>query len=268
MTTRRKVMENDVSLQEKTPTSQLLVDLRNTQQLCELLLKEQHYAKMGHAGIFAIVETAKSLGVDPRLALGGGLYYVKGKVEMSARMMNALIRAKKHSVTRDKKSNDQICILHGKRSDTTDTWTESFSIEEAEKAGLLTNAVWRTYPRDMLFARALSRLARQLFPDIIGNCYVEGEISLAADINQKVDDRCDKEPNQVEPIQGPITEEQAEKISTLLEEQAHRRKSLCNFMRSHWGVEDFSEITTTQADWIIEKLEMGAPQPEHEEVSA
>jgi hypothetical protein len=31
----------------------------------------------------------------------------------------------------------------------------------------------------MLFARALSRLARQLYPDVIGNCYVEGEIAMS-----------------------------------------------------------------------------------------
>jgi len=157
-------------------------ELQNTHELCQLLLKTPHYAKMGPEGIFAVVETAKSLGIDPRQALGGGLYYVKGKVEMSARMMNSLIRAQKHSITRDPKSNDEICILHGRRADNGDTWTESFSMEDAKRAGLTNNSVWKNFSRDMLFARALSRLARQLFPDVIGNVYVEGEISLDSNI--------------------------------------------------------------------------------------
>jgi len=172
--------KNEIAIKQQT---NYLAELKNTQELCSLLMKTPHYAKMGIEGIFAIVETAKSLGVDPRLALGGGLYFVRGKVEMSARLMNALIRSKKHSITRDRRSDNTICILHGKRSDNGDQWSESFSVEEAKKAGLFRpNTPWINFTRDMLFARALSRLARQLFPDIIGNCYVEGEISLDPNI--------------------------------------------------------------------------------------
>lgn len=157
-------------------------DIQNTRQLCQMLMQTPYYAKMGIEGAFAIVETAKSLNIDLRLALGGGLYYVKGKVEMSARLMNSLIRSQKHSITQDKRSNDTVCILHGKRADNGDTWTESFSIEEAKRAGLVNNMVWKNFTKDMLFARALSRLARQLFPDVIGNAYVEGEISFDSNI--------------------------------------------------------------------------------------
>ena len=160
--------------EEKNP----IHDLKNTQELCQMLLKTSHYAKIGPEGLFAIVQNAKQLGIDPMLALGGGLYYVRGKVEMSARTMNALIRSKKHSITRDKRSNDEICVLHGKRADNGDSWSESFSLDDAKKAGLYKmNSPWSSFTRDMLFARALSWLARQLFPDVIGNVYVEGEIS-------------------------------------------------------------------------------------------
>jgi hypothetical protein len=158
-------------------TSPQLAELAQTQQLCAMLLKTPHYAKMGAEGIFAIVSKASKIGIDPVEALNGGLYYVKGKVEMSAQMMNALIREGKHSVTKDKRSDDTICILHGKRADTGDTWTESFSLQDAQRAGLINNPTWKAHPKSMLFARALSLLARQLFPDVIRGCYVEGEIA-------------------------------------------------------------------------------------------
>lgn len=162
-----------------------ITDFKDTQALCELLLKTPHYSKLGPEGIFAIVETAKSLGIDPRIALSGGLYYTKGKVEMSARMMSALIRSKKHSISKDPESNDTKCILHGKRADNGDIWTVSFSIEEAKSANLVRpNSPWINFPSDMLYARALSRLARQLFTDVIGNCYVEGEISQDPNIKE------------------------------------------------------------------------------------
>ncbi|MGL5264486.1 MAG: hypothetical protein ACRDAI_07990 [Candidatus Rhabdochlamydia sp.] len=162
-------------------------DLQNTKNLCQMLVNTPYYARLGSDGIFAIIETAKSLNIDPKLALGGSLYYVKGKVEMSSRLMNSMIRAQKHSITMDLKSNDTICILHGKRADNGDTWTESFSMEEANKAGLINTTVWKNFARDMLFARALSRLARRLFPDIIGNVYVEGEISFDPNIMDRTD---------------------------------------------------------------------------------
>lgn len=162
-------------------------DLQNTKNLCQMLVKTPYYARLGSDGIFAIIETAKSLKIDPKLALGGSLYYVKGKVEMSSRLMNSMIRAQKHSITMDPKSDDTICILHGKRADNGDTWTESFSLEEAKKAGLIHTMVWKNFSRDMLFARALSRLARRLFPDIIGNVYVEGEIAFDPNIMDRTD---------------------------------------------------------------------------------
>lgn len=153
-----------------------LIEIQNTQKLCQTLMQTPHYQKIGPEGIFAIVETAKSIGVDPLQALNGAMYFVKGKVEMSAIMMNTLIRQAGHSITKDKKSDDTICILHGKRADTGDTWLESFSIEDAKRAGVASSNPWRAYPKDMLFARALSRLARKLFPDVIKGVYVQGEI--------------------------------------------------------------------------------------------
>ncbi len=68
-------------------------------------------------------------------------------------------------------------IFHGKRVDTSDIWTEIFSIDDAKRAGIYREGTgWTKYPRNMLFARALSNLARMLFPDVIQGCYVEGEL--------------------------------------------------------------------------------------------
>lgn len=164
-----------------------LVEIEHTNNLCKALAQTPHYKKLGPDGIFAIVSMSQALGVDVKQALNGGLYFVKGKVEMTSALMNSLIRSAKHSITKDKRSDDTICILHGRRADNGDTWTESFSLEDAKKAGIANNMVWKTYTRDMLFARALSRLARQLFPDVIKGCYVQGEIDPSFDMH-KVDE--------------------------------------------------------------------------------
>ncbi len=160
----------------------LLSDIDQTQSAVKKLLQTKHYQAMGEAGIFAIIQKAKSLNINPVDALGGGLYFTNGKVGMSAEMMNTLIRRHGHSITKDQKSNDVICILHGKRADNGDTWTESFSIEDAKRAGIYNDKTpWGKYPRNMCFNRALSNLARQLFPDVIKGCYEIDELKSFAE---------------------------------------------------------------------------------------
>jgi hypothetical protein len=152
-----------------------LIQVDQTLSLVQKLMRTTHYAKLTETGIFAIVQKAKSIGMDVLDALNGGMYFVGGKVELSSQAMNALIRSKGHSIYKDNSSTPTCCVLVGKRADTQDTMSASFSIADADRAGLRT-PVWSKYPEDMLFSRALSRLARQLFPDVIKGCYVQGEI--------------------------------------------------------------------------------------------
>jgi len=167
------VVKNDTSVD-------VLGDLQHTEKVVAALLNSKHYSKIGVEGIYAIVQKAKSMGINPLDALNGGAYYVQGKVEMSSQMMNRLIRSKGHSIQKDAKSTKTCCILNGKRADNGDTWTVSFSIDDAKKAGIYkANGPWEKYTEAMCFNRALSMLARQLFPDVIVDCYVQGEISEA-----------------------------------------------------------------------------------------
>jgi len=126
------------------------------------------------AKILMILLAARELGVSPMLALNGGIWNIQGKIEISARLMNSLIRRAGHSIS-IKHSDNHKCILLGKRNDG-DIFECTFTIEEAAQAGLAGRDVWKKYTSDMLYNRCMSRLARRLFPDVIGNSYVEGEI--------------------------------------------------------------------------------------------
>lgn len=135
------------------------------------------YRGIGDAsGVMMIMLAARELGIPPMQALNGGINIINGKVEISARMMSALIRKAGHSI-KIKESTDALCVLIGKRVDTGETEEVSFSFIDAQKAGLVkAGGGWQKFPKDMCFARALSRLARQLFSDVVGIGYVEGEI--------------------------------------------------------------------------------------------
>lgn len=141
------------------------------------ILGTKHYAKMNPTDIFLIVQKCRVLGIHPLEGLNGGMYTVGGRIEMSSEMMNRLIRMRGNSITRLDEDDGTSCILRGKRADNGDTWTTSFTMEDARLAGLGGGGAWKKFPKAMLFARCLSKLARQLFPDAIANCYVKGEIS-------------------------------------------------------------------------------------------
>lgn len=141
-------------------------------------VESKFYRNVGDSSaVMTIMLSARELGISPMAALNGGLNIINGKVEISARMMNALIRRAGHSLNTIK-STDTECEITGKRSDNGDSESASFSLEDAKQAGLVKpGGGWSKYPSDMLYARTLSRLARRLFPDVIGCAYVEGEIS-------------------------------------------------------------------------------------------
>jgi hypothetical protein len=104
-------------------------------------------------------------------------FAINGKIGMSTEMMAALVRQRGHSIAKDAKSNSEIVILHGKRADNGDTWTCSFSKDDAIAAGLWGTATWKKYPGVMLYNRCMSMLFRQLFPDLsLGAGYVEDEL--------------------------------------------------------------------------------------------
>ena len=140
-------------------------------------VESKFYRNIGDSSaVMTIMLSARELGISPMAALNGGLNIIQGKVEISARMMNALIRRAGHSL-KTTKCTDTECEIVGKRSDTGDEESATFTLEGAKQAGLVkAGGGWSKYPSDMLYARTLSRLARRLFPDVIGCAYVEGEI--------------------------------------------------------------------------------------------
>jgi hypothetical protein len=147
------------------------------QTMAEQAVNSKMYKGVGDtSAVMMIMLAARELGIPPVQALNGGINIINGKVEISARMMSALIRKSGHHIG-IKENSDNSCTLVGKRLDSGETATVSYTFAEAQKAGLVkTGGGWMKNPKDMCFARALSRLARQLFSDVIGIGYVEGEI--------------------------------------------------------------------------------------------
>ncbi len=172
---------NTPMIQNNFPTQ---LELQNISQIARTAAMSKMYEGVGgEAKIMMILLAAKELGVGPCQALNGGIWSIQGKVEISARLMNGLIRRAGHSI-KIKVSNDEECTLLGTRTDG-DSFECSFTMNDAVKAGLAGGNVWKKYPADMIYNRCMSRLARRLFSDVISECYVEGEISEAKEVEKE-----------------------------------------------------------------------------------
>jgi hypothetical protein len=216
-------------VQTEEKNENLLSKIDNMQKCVKALMQTKHYQALGEAGLFAMLQKAESLGMPQMEAVNGGLYVVNGKVGMSTEAMASMIRAKGHSIIKDPKSNDNVCILHGKRADNGDTWTCQFSIDDAKRAGLF-KGVFEKYPSIMCYNRACSMLARQLFPDIIkGAGYTLEELHEIKDsktYSQTI-------PVKSEPVEiEKISSEQAIELIAILDAcDAEYQANVLNFIR-------------------------------------
>jgi hypothetical protein len=167
-------MENSITVRSQlVPTEN---EFQTLKTMAQMAVVSGLYQGVGsEAKIMMVLLAARELGISPMIALNGGIWNIQGKIEISARLMNSMIRRAGHSIS-IKHSDSTKCIIEGKRVDNGDTCIAQFTIEDARAAGISNRSTWKTYAEDMLYSRAMSRLARRLFPDVIGSAYVEGEI--------------------------------------------------------------------------------------------
>ena len=118
------------------------------------------------------------LGIGASTALAG-LYVIEGKITMSAGLVASQIKKHGDYDFRVTEHTDQVCTIEFfQRGDS--LGASSFSMQDAALANLNRGA-WRTYPRNMLFARALTNGARWYTPDVFGgSIYTPDE--LGADV--------------------------------------------------------------------------------------
>ena len=107
-----------------------------------------------------------------------GLYLRQGKVNMHANVMATAIKASGKYDYEVVENSDQQCEIKFLRVDATGRHPlgfHTFSMAQAQRAGLNKNFTWKQYPEAMLFARCISAGYRAHCPDALGAApvYVE-----------------------------------------------------------------------------------------------
>jgi len=159
------------------------------QTLSELRSFASDAAKTGFYGArtaeqaLLIAATGRDLGLSYTAALR--LFHViDGKPSLSADGMVAIVLASGQcDYFETCESTSEVATVKTRRKGRSER-TMSFTLAEAQKAGLSNRGNWGKYPAAMLRARAKSALARDVYPDLLAGIYDPDELA-AADVEER-----------------------------------------------------------------------------------
>lgn len=112
------------------------------------------------------VMAGQELGFGP-IASMTGIYIVKGRVTLSANLMAAAIKRHPSYTFRVTEHTNAVCTIDF-IEDGQVIGTSTFSMDDAKAAGLAGSETYKKFPKNMLYARALSNGAKWYCPDVFG----------------------------------------------------------------------------------------------------
>lgn len=124
------------------------------------------YGSKNAAELAIRIQYGVELGMGPAAALMS-VQVVQGKPTLTAPAVAGRIKASGRYNYRVTDHTDESCriVFYEAGEEIGDS---VFTMKDAQQAGLLSNATWKKYPRNMLFARALTNGARWHCPDVFG----------------------------------------------------------------------------------------------------
>lgn len=134
-------------------------------------------------GILTSIMLGRELGL-PAMASLRGIHIIEGRHALSAQLMVALIlKSGLAEYFRPVDISDTTATYETlRKGDGNRPFSITHTIEMAKTAQLLKpNSNWEKVPTDMLVARCQSRLARLIYPDIIGGLYTPEELKEVRD---------------------------------------------------------------------------------------
>ena len=103
-----------------------------------------------------------------------GINVIKGRVTLSANVMAAIMKRAGYKI-KTRFDGEQSCVITVIDPDGEELGESSFSMDDARKAGLGGDN-WKKFPRNMLFARAVSNAARWFAPEVLTGAITPEEL--------------------------------------------------------------------------------------------
>lgn len=173
------------------------------------------------------VMAGQELGFAP-IASMTGVYIVKGKVSLSANLIAAAVKRSGRYTFRVRQHDAQVCEIEffelDKAGNKESIGISSFTMKEAAQAQLASSATWKNFPRNMLYARAMSNGAKWYCPDVFGGpvytpdelgATIDGETGEVIDIEPANHTPAAPAPAQIAAPAEPVAMASAEQIEAL-----------------------------------------------------
>jgi len=146
-----------------------------------------------------IMVVGRELGIPATYALRN-IHVIEGRPTCSAELLMALVhRDYGQGALRVVASDDEHAVVEVKAEGHVARYT--WTLADADRAGLRGRANWKQYPRAMLRSRAVSEAARATFPGAIGGLYTAEE--LGAEVTFAGDEAIDVLPAPPAATQAP-----------------------------------------------------------------
>jgi len=129
------------------------------------------------------VMAGAELGLPPFASMAG-IHIINGKPALGSNVVATLVKNDPRYDYRIDECNNKICAINW-FEDGKLVGVSTFTMEEANAAGITGKPTWKAYPSDMLFARAITRGARRFAPGIFGGSPIYTPEELGADVDEE-----------------------------------------------------------------------------------
>ncbi len=183
-----------IAVREETSPEQHQPSAQNATALAQHFIKSGYFKDITDVSKAVVkILAGQEMGIGPFAAMSG-INVVQGRITLSANLIAAQIKRSRKYNFHVTEHTDLRCAIDF-FEDEINTGESAFSMDDAKKAGLAGGDNWRNYPRNMLFARAISNGAKWYCPDVFGGSPVYTPDELDAPID----------PQTGEMLQAPAT---------------------------------------------------------------
>jgi len=174
-------------------TKQEKKDLMEVDTLKEPMAIGEVFAKSGmfpevkdQAQAAVKILAGRELGLSPFESMKN-IYLVNGKLALQSNALASLLKSNpKYNYNVDVLTNEEckITFIEIKNGEEKEIGVSDFTFKDAARAGLANKDVWKNYPKNMLFARALANGVRFYCPDAACGWHIQEEYEDMYSVNK------------------------------------------------------------------------------------
>jgi len=148
-------------------------ELGQLQEIAEQVAKSGLF-KMTAPQVLTLMLLAESEGIHPMKAMMR-YHIIEGKPSMRADAMQAEFQRAGGRIEWTKDTTEECEAVFYHDTQCPNGKTVSFSMKDAERAGLATRPIWKSHPRPLMRARVVTNGIRMILPGVIMGIYSEDE---------------------------------------------------------------------------------------------